>query len=408
MDIQVKNHYSFTNLSQYEIDWTVSENENVIQSGKFVPLDVEPGHSTEINIPFKKPKLNAGCEYWLNINVRLKKDVWWANKGYSIAKEQFKLPYAVAPKPDFSLTEIPELKFNSSDKDITISNSSFSIVIDKTNGDITAYKYNNSELLKSPIKPNYWRVPTDNDNAGWQHELDAWNGAGKKEVVEEVKVTSSNDKMVVIEVKGKIPIGETTFKTMYTIFGNGTLKLSHTITPIGNVPIYIPKIGMQFSIPKEYSTMTWYGRGPQENYWDRKTAAEVGQYSGLIDTLWTDYVRPQENGNRSDVRWAIFTNNNGKGFFVLGNTLLNISAWPHSQEDLENADHINELPLRDFYTINLDYLQMGVGGADTWTRDAIPLMQYRIRSECSYSYGFTLIPYSPEMGSMQKIINVNY
>lgn len=408
LDIKIQNHFAFTNLNEFEFRWSIYENEKVIQHGTMESLDVDPGKLIKINIPFKKPSLNPGCEYWMNLSVHLIKDEPWAEKGYSIAREQFKLPYAVAPKPEVPIETLPELKLISDNEQIIVSNETFKVVIGKNDGDILSYQYNGKDIILSPLVPNYWRVPTDNDNAGWRSELDPWNNAGYKKKTETVKVISSSDRIAVVKTKGKIPVGETIFSTTFSIFGNGAVKVEHEIVPIGNVPNYLPKIGMQSVIPKELKTMTWYGRGPEENYCDRKTAAEIGLYTGLIDTLWTDYVRPQENGSRTDIRWVSFTNADGDGLLVTGDQLLNISAWPYTQEDLEKASHINELPRRDFYTINLDYMQMGVGGADTWTRDAIPLEHYRIRSDSSYSYSFTLIPYGKEMGKVKKCVDVDY
>ncbi len=112
----------------------------------------------------------------------------------------------------------------------------------------------------------------------------------------------------------------------YTVYGNGAVNVQEKVVPVGNVPPYIPRIGLQMGIPKEYGTMTWYGRGPQANYWDKKSGYAVGEYSGLVDTLWTDYVRPQENGDRTGVRWVTFTNAKKIGFMAVGEPLLNVSA----------------------------------------------------------------------------------
>ncbi|UCF42931.1 MAG: beta-galactosidase, partial [Planctomycetota bacterium] len=157
---------------------------------------------------------------------------------------------------------------------------------------------------------------------------------------------------------------------------------------------------MQMGIPGRFNNMTWYGRGPHENYWDRKTSAAVGVYSGRVQDLIHNYVRPQENGNRTDVRWVTLTGDDGLGLLVVGMPLLSVTAWPYTMEDLERARHINELPERDTIALNLDYKQMGVGGDDGW--GARPHPQYRLPCK-PYSYSFRIRPYSPEMGSVETL-----
>ena len=153
--------------------------------------------------------------------------------------------------------------------------------------------------------------------------------------------------------------------------------------------------------------MSWYGRGPWANYQDKKSGADIGIYSGQVDSLWTDYVRPQENGNRCDVRWVAFTNKNGEGLMAIGDPTLSISAWPYSLDDLEKAKHIDDLPHRNYITVNLDYKQMGVGGVNTWSPRARPLPQFRLTTTHSYKYKFYLMPYSSKMGSMDDAARNN-
>jgi beta-galactosidase len=148
--------------------------------------------------------------------------------------------------------------------------------------------------------------------------------------------------------------------------------------------------------------MTWFGRGPHESYWDRNTGAAVGLYSGLVENLIHDYVRPQENANRTDVRWVAFTDDDGFGLLAVGMPLLYASAWPYTMEDLDKAKHIHELPRRDTVTVNLDYKQMGVGSDDGWTERARPHPEYRLPLN-TYSYSFRLQAVAPTMGDIGKL-----
>jgi len=164
----------------------------------------------------------------------------------------------------------------------------------------------------------------------------------------------------------------------------------------------MPRLGMQMAMPGQFNLMRWYGRGPQESYEDRKTGAAVGLYGGSVEEQIHDYVRPQENGNKTDVRWLALTNENGSGLLAVGMPLLSVSAWPYTMDDLEKAKHVHELPRRDTITVNLDYKQMGVGGDDGWTERARAHREYRLPLE-TYRYRFRLCGYRPEMGDMARV-----
>ena len=162
---------------------------------------------------------------------------------------------------------------------------------------------------------------------------------------------------------------------------------------------------MQMGIPKEYERITWYGRGPHENYWDRKTSAAVGVYSMSIDQFKQEYIRPQENGNRCDIRWVTFTNKNGMGILIKGMPLLSISAWPYNMEDLGKATHIHELPHRDIITVNLDYKQKGVGSGLTESslvHNEPTLKKYRLEGKINYNYKFKLKPINKELNEIMS------
>jgi beta-galactosidase len=152
----------------------------------------------------------------------------------------------------------------------------------------------------------------------------------------------------------------------------------------------LPRFGVRLKIPGEFGRVEWYGRGPHENYWDRRTGAAVGIYSAAVEDLFTPYVEPQESGNRADVRWVAFTARDGTGLRATGLPLLDFSAWRFAPEELERRKHPFEIePARDI-TVNLDLRQMGVGGNDSW--GAWPLPQYRLPADKSYQHSFRLEP----------------
>ena len=409
-NVIIHNNYFHSDLSDYEVRWNLTQDGKVIQSGVIDTLTTPPGSLTRIELPIHRPELNPGCEYWLNLSVHLKKGNFWAKKGFTVAWDQFKMPWAVAPAPEKDLNKTGRVNMDPTKKNIVISGGGFKLEISKKDGSLvnyTWYNFQGKELISGPLRPNYWRAPTDNDVAGFRGALDAWKNAGTGRKIDSVNVIRLTGNKVKVDVNGTLPVGKSTWKITYTIYGNGIVKVTQQLVPIGNVPPDIPKVGMELRIPEEYDKMTWYGRGPWANYQDKESGADIGIYSGQVDSLWTDYVRPQENGNRCGIRWVAFTNKNGNGLLAVGDPALSISAWPYSLQDLEKAKHIDDLPHRNYITVNLDYKQMGVGGVNTWSPRARSLPQFRLQSSHSYNYEFYLMPYSPEMGSMDEAARNN-
>ena len=404
--IWVKNEYDFINLNHFNLEWSLNEDGKTLQSGTVNDLDVAPDQAKRLDLPVRTPDLKPGREYWLNVSLHLKKDTKWAKKGYKVAWQQMKMPYAVAAKPPMATEDLQSLQVNQSGDQITVSNSNVKATISRSTGALELYQFKGNDLIDSPLAPNFWRAKTDNDRAGWKDKLDPWKTASENRKVTSVSIHNSSDQRVEIAVNGTLPVGHSTYQTTYTILGNGTVQVDQKVTPIGkDIPPDIPRVGMQMRIPEKYKTMTWYGRGPEENYWDRKKGITVGQYSGLIDSLWTDYVYPQENGNRSDVRWVAFTNDSGNGLMAVASTKLSVSAWPYAMKDLEKATHTDELPRRDYYTVNLDYKQQGVGGTDTWSPNARALKKYRLPTGKSYHYSYYLRPVTSDMKDLGDVAN---
>ncbi|GAG80912.1 unnamed protein product, partial [marine sediment metagenome] len=202
-----------------------------------------------------------------------------------------------------------------------------------------------------------------------------------------------------INVQFDVINSEKILETIYTIYGNGDIFVENQFTPNKNMF----RFGMQMSIPGDFNTMTWYGRGPHESMLDRKTGAAIGIFSGLVENLIHPYVRPQENANRTDVRWVALTNKNGDGLLIsdIGGTNLSIGAWPYTMEDLENATHDHELPRRENITLNIDYKQQGVGGDIPAL--AVLHSEFKLKKDIPYYYSFRLKPYSKDMGNFTNI-----
>jgi beta-galactosidase len=246
-------------------------------------------------------------------------------------------------------------------------------------------------------------VPIDNDNGnGMPKRLGVWHNAGPNRTVNTVEAKQLKPQIVRITTEAAIPVGtNSTYKTVYTVYGSGDIIVDSTLTPSGNNLPNLPRFGMQMALPGQFNKLTWLGRGPHETYWDRKTGAAFGLYSGNVNEHIHDYVRPQENGNKSDVRWMALTNSEGIGLVAIGMPTIDISAWPYTMKDLEKAKHIHELSRRNTITVNLDYKQMGVGGDNSWGARTHP--EYTLPAK-TYNYRLRLMPYAPTLGNITSLV----
>lgn len=390
---KVFNKYDFASLDFVDIAFELTADGKVIQKGSLPKLSLAPRQTQDITIPFTKPSVTPGSEYHLKVSFALAEDTIWANKGYIIAWDQFELPLETPAAAAVETDEMGELKIKSTEKDITVTAKDFTVAVGQSSGAIESFKFNGTELIASPLIPNFWRVPLDNDVGflflnNMPERQGIWKNAGQKRTVNSVTAVQVNPQVVKINVAATLPAEQSQYTATYTIHGSGDIVIESTINPKGKLPD-LPRFGMQMEIPKQFDNVRWFGRGPHETYWDRKTGAAVGIYSGSVEELIHDYVWPQENANRSDVRWVTFTNDDGIGLLAVGIPLIDFSAWPYTMADLEEAKHINELPRRENLTINLDYKQMGVGGDDGW--GAQPHTEYTLPAK-KYSYSFRLTP----------------
>ena len=396
-----ENEYDFRSLDFVDGSWELTCDGAVVQEGKLAKLTLAPKQTQKIEIPLRKPELKAGAEYWLKVTFTLAEDASWATRGHVVAWDQFQVPFEALAPALVAIDQMPQVTLREQDKAYAISGKDFVVTIGKATGAIESLKLKGAELVTSPLVPNFWRAPTDNDVGNKMPvRLAVWRKAGQNRSVKSVKAEQVKPQLARITAEATIPAGDnSTYRTTYNVYGSGDIVIEGSMNPSGNLP-ELPRFGMQMAIPARYSAMTYLGRGPYENYWDRNTGSAVGVYSGSVEELTHVYTRPQENGNRTDVRWLTLTDGKGAGLLAVGMPLLSVSAWPFSMEDLEKAMHINELPRRDFVTVNLDYKQMGVGGDDSWGARTHP--EYLLPAK-AYTYRFRLRPYSKDMGDANTL-----
>jgi beta-galactosidase len=345
-----------------------------------------------VAIPARGLDLDKSAEYHLNLEFLEGRETLWKNHGAIIAWEQFALPWGAnaAKAADWQPLETGPAapKFTRADGRTTVTGNGFTAVFNDANGTLDAFRRGDREVL-THLQPNFWRPPTDNDRGnGMPGRCGVWRNAGPAATATAAEVSTAGN-TVLLRYTLKVPAGESTAELAYKVHPQGAIEVMLVLRPAGKLPV-IPRVGMMARIPRELSTWTWFGRGPGENYRDRKSGYPVAVHQGTIDQLWFRYVEPQETANRTDVRWSTFTDAAGKGLKVsaAGGQLLEIGAYPFGQSDLEGRLHPVDIPPRDFHTVHIAHAQMGVGGTNSW--GAWPLEKYQLPADRAYSYHFVI------------------
>lgn len=270
----------------------------------------------------------------------------------------------------------------------------------KQNGALSSWKFQDTELLAQPLRPDFWRAPNDNErgrNMAVNHlELERgsgreysrrrplqpqgiWRYAHTDAAVESFEVRSESEHAATVVTTLRLPTVQARWRATYTVFGDGETDVTVDFLPENTDLPPLPRLGLQLALHSDLDRITWFGPGPQETYCDRKDAL-VGLYSGAIaDQFYWHYSEPGDSGNKVDVRWAALTNRKGRGLLAIGSPLLSVNALPYTAEDLQNAKHPHELTKRDYSVVNLDWKSQGVGGDDSW--GAWPHEEYLIPCE---------------------------
>jgi len=406
-EFKFHNKYNFIHIDFIEIKWELTANGAKIQEGFLDRFQVDPGGLKEVKIPFKTPVIRSNTEYHLKIISILAEDSLWAKKGHILAWDQFKIPYNVPILAKVKLNELDDVGIEELEDCFIIKGETFKVRLGKITGAIEHLSFRNLDIISKPLIPNFWRAPTDNE-LGFVDFTDVevtgidktWKKASETRTIIDINYEKINSKAIRVYVKSQIINAEKPLDTTYTIYGNGDILIENRFTPSKNMI----RFGMQMAISGEFNRMTWFGRGPHETMLDRKTGAAVGIYSGFVKDLIHPYIRPQENGNRTDVRWVAMTNIEGSGILIsdLGVTNLSISAWPYTMKDLEEAKHNHILPQREHITLNIDYRQQGVGG----DLPALALLhsKYKLKANIEYQYCFRINPYYKSMGDYNLVV----
>ena len=414
--VELHNRHYFTNLNEFEIKWTLTEDGKVIQKGSLAQIDTKPGDRVVLDIPFKDVTVTPGAEYWLDLSVCHRKATSILPAGHEAAHGQMKVDVKKMPAPSLDIASLPKLSVKQTADAIVVTGAEFSMSVSKKTGSISSLVYSGRDLIEDGNGPALYpfRAPTDNDHSGsWVNR--ATNvveyNAEKTEVLSDdgnvIKIKSS----IMCKTDGKEykkgkNIGAYSFRhiCVYTIYGNGWIHLDNNITPIG-VPTNTPllKMGVRMTLRSDLDQVTWLGRGPHENYNDRSFGADIGLYSTTVADMYVPYARPQETGNRFDVRWGALTDKKGTGLLFVADKTVEFSALNYTAIDLYEATHLNELKPRDRVFLCVDYKQTGLGNDSCGNVPALD--QYEVRAE-PMQYGFSIRPLPANKGTVSTYARI--
>jgi beta-galactosidase len=349
-----------------------------------------------LEIPFAEPDPKPGAEYWLRLSVHEKLARPWCEAGFEIAKQQFKLPAKQQfklPYASDAFTFAPPLAAPmviEGDREISVSGESFIVAFHRASGELWHYRLDDRELLKRPLRMNFWRPQTDNDGRGGKTHVHQrfWRELAGKLKTDTAKVQKLEDSCVRVSFRRRHG-RQVVIDIEYTIRGDGQVRVKTAVQADPALPTLV-RLGMQLGITGDYSQIQYYGKGPWENYCDRNRGAEVDVYESAIAEMPENYVMPQENGNRTETRWLKLSGE-APAIVIEGDPPFGFSIWPWSAENLEEAQHTYDLVPQGFWTLNIDHRQMGVGGTDSWSPKAMPIEQYRIPSG-EFRWEFTIRP----------------
>ncbi len=404
--IEINNKYSFTNLSEFNFDWEIVADGKAVKKGNIAGLELAPASKKTVKIDLTIDRKPA-TEYFLNIYASLKKKKGILEAGIRLAYEQIELPAGEAILP-VQLQSLAPVSSKESGNDILVEGKGFKAVFSKNDASLKSYQLDGKEMLMSGPVPNFWRAPIDNDfGNGLDIRSRVWRKAGERKTIKSATVKQNGNTEVIafnfdLNNEKNQPIAK--YISEYTVLGTGEILVSNSFKMTRDSLPEIVRFGVNLVMPREFDQMNWFGRGPQESYQDKKTSALVGLYTGSVADQYFAYIRPQENGNKTDVRWMSITNKNGLGLEFVGQPLLSVSAHHQIMEDFESPArtdgqtkngekmvrrHTNDVKPRNLTSVNIDYKQQGVGGDDSWgawTHD-----EYRLRDK-SYSYSFRICP----------------
>lgn len=400
-ELNVYNENFFRDLSAYALEWEVMKNGIVVRTGRVDNLNVAPQQTAKIKLDLGK---TCACAEWLlNVKYVQKQREGLIPAGHIVAKDQLVLNEYKAPAmtlqnvTDMNIqTALPRID-DANSQCVMIEGENFNIQFAKADGFMDKYMVDGLDMIKEGAKltPNFWRAPTDNDfGAGLQQKYAVWKNPEfklaslKSEMKDGLAVVSAEYEMPSVSAGTKLQL-------TYEINNRGAVKVSQKLVAEKGAKVAnIFRFGMQMVMPKSFENISYYGRGPVENYIDRKWATELGVYNQTVTDQFYAYIRPQENGNKTDIRWWKQLNEAGRGLQFVAEAPFSASALHYTIESLDSGwekkqEHSNEVEPADLTNFLIDKVQMGLGCVDSW--GAIPREEYMLPYG-DYEFTFIMQP----------------
>ena len=363
----ITNKYLFTDLSEFDFVWSLMRNGDPVAEGGR-EISCAPGDVIQVDVTDLvkyAAEGSAGDEYIATFGFQLKEGTKWAERGHEVAFGQFVLP-AVQKTRVKPFPAGKPVQLDVKEDRVTVKGEAFAVVFDTITGELVSYTAAGVELIAVPLRPNFWRAMVDNDRGNNLEERSGiWRAASMERRLLEFSyraAAASAD----VRVRYALPtVPESICTLEYSIQGDGTMDVRMRLTPGEGLP-EIPEVGLLLAMEGSFDRIKWYGKGPFENYSDRNSGAKIGKYEGLVKDQWVPYLRPQECGNKTEVRWASVENKAGTGLLFEGNSRFEFNALPYTPSEIEASDHAYKLPVSDKTVIRVMAKQMGVGGDDSW------------------------------------------
>ena len=388
--IEVENRNLFTSLELFELVWEVSKDGSVIEQGR-LELQTPPGGQQTVHIPYERPiDAHLGPHYLLTMRLVLKTATLWGDAGHEVAFEQFPLfPLSAKPPVQILKPTSGTLRLEQDANSISVTADAFIVHFNANTGFMDSYVMNGRERIKDGMRPWFWRACTDNDRGNKLAERCAtWRTASDMPELITLQCVDTNGRYIVC-ARYRLPTSSpSTCSMKYTIWNDGRVEVICELVPGSDLP-EIPQVGVLFSLPLVYNLVKWYGKGPHESYWDRQTGAKIGLYEGRVEEQFVPYLRPQECGNKVEVRTATVSDVGGVGLaFTMSVAPLELNVLPYMPFELEGSDHPYKLPKSERTVVRLNHRQMGVGGDDSWGAKTHP--EFTLPANQTYTLRFTL------------------
>ncbi len=390
--VKVVNYHDFIDLSSYNITWKLSANSKEIESGVLSDLNIDPQSFKLVNIPFEMPQSQPGTEYFLDFSVRLKRALPFRPAGFEVAHEQFKLPLPlISEQKDINLP----INLDERDTEYLVKGVNFTLRVNKLNGELTSYIINGVELLQKGPSINFWRAPNDNDKgSNMIGRLGIWRKVSNNVKLNTTVVKQIEKSQIEIIANYEHPLINSSQTITYKISGEGKITINNSFIAHKEGLPDMPRFGMRLEMPVGFDNLTYFGKGPHENYIDRNRGAFVDLYKSKVAEQYVRYVRPQENGYKTEVRWLELRNQNGYGLRIIGTPTLGFSTLHNPIEDFDQVTHTdfkhtNDIVKKDGVFICIDHLMMGVAGDNSW--GAVPYREYSLPAK-NYTFIFTIEP----------------